>query len=356
MSEVKAVRVLVTGCSGYIGSVLMPFLAEREFDVVGMDTGWYRDGTFGAPIESARVIHQDVRDVEPHQLEGFDVVMYLAALSNDPVGNLNPELTYEINHDATIRFARLAKQAGVTRFIFSSSCSLYGASGDGLVSEQGRIDPVTPYGETKALVDQKLGELACSSYSPVRLRNATAYGVSPKLRLDLVLNDLVASALTTGTILMKSDGTPWRPLVHVEDICRAFVAAALAPTEAIHDQAFNIGRSSENYRISELAEIVRVTVPGSRIEYAPGAGPDKRCYRVDFGKCERFLPGFRPRWNARLGAKELYEAFRAQGLTDFDATGPKYRRLGRLRELLTAGELNQQLRWQMQPGLIAGGE
>jgi len=273
-------RVLVTGSQGYIGSVLTPLLLEEGFDVVGLDTGWFDDCLFQEPCSNFRLLKQDFRDVEVADLAGFDVVMHLAALSNDPLGNLNPELTMQINHLGTVRLARLAKQAGVGRFLVSSSCSIYGKSGDALIDETGELNPVTPYGKTKALVDRDVALLADDSFTPVFLRNATAYGVSPRLRLDLVLNDLVSSAFLTGKILMLSDGTPWRPLVHVEDIARAFIAAARAPRAAVHNEAFNIGATSENYQISELADIVCRTVPGSQIEYAEGAGPDLRCYRI----------------------------------------------------------------------------
>lgn len=346
-------RVLVTGSCGYIGSVLTPLLAKRGVDVVGMDTGWYRDCTLGPVHSEVETLAVDVRDASRADLDGFDVVMYLAALSNDPVGNLDPERTYEINRDATLRFARLAKEAGVERFLFSSSCSLYGAAGDGMVAEDAATEPVTPYGETKALVDRELCELADDRFSPTLLRNATAYGMSPRLRLDLVLNDLVAAALTTGMILMKSDGTPWRPLVHVEDICRAFIAAAEADRGEVHGEAFNVGSTAENYRIADLAEIVREVVPAAQIEYAPGAGPDKRSYCVDFRKIEKRLPSFRPKWDARRGARQLYDAFRAHQLDESDYVGPRYRRLGRLQELLETGELDDRLRWQGQATLAS---
>ncbi|NOY30436.1 MAG: SDR family oxidoreductase [Planctomycetes bacterium] len=338
-------RVLVTGSQGYIGSVLTPLLLEEGFEVVGLDTGWFDDCLFQEPCSSFRLLKQDFRDVEVADLAGFDVVMHLAALSNDPLGDINPELTMQINHQGTVRLARLAKQAGVGRFLVSSSCSIYGKSGDALIDETGELNPVTPYGKTKALVDRDVALLADESFTPVFLRNATAYGVSPRLRLDLVLNDLVSSAFLTGKILMLSDGTPWRPLVHVEDIARAFIAAARAPRAAVHNEAFNIGATSENYQISELADIVCRTVPGSQIEYAAGAGPDLRCYRVDFSKAA-WLPGFEPQWNIALGAKQLLEAYQERPLTADEAAGASYRRLAKLQQLEREEQLDDQLRWK----------
>ncbi len=342
-------RVLVTGSLGYIGSVLTPLLKASNFEVVGLDAGWFRDCTFEDPSDDdVSKVPVDIRDVTVDDLRGFDVVMYLAALSNDPLGNLDSGLTFEINHRGTMRFAELAKQAGVSRFIFSSSCSLYGAAGSDSVTETAEMNPVTPYGETKALVDRELAAMASEDFSPVLLRNATAYGASPRLRLDLVLNDLVGSAMTTGRILMKSDGTPWRPIVHVEDICRAFIAAAEAPRDAIHGQAFNVGATAENYRIAELAEIVKQTVPGSTIEFAEGAGPDARSYRVDFGKIEDQLPGFKPLWNATRGAQELYDAYQEQNFTENEHCGPRFRRLPRIQQLVGTDAVDAHLRWKRE--------
>ncbi len=338
-------RVLVTGSQGYIGSVLMPRLLEEGFDVVGLDTGWFDDCLFQQPVADFQLLKLDFRDIQAADLSGFDAVMHLAALSNDPLGNLNPELTMQINHVGTVRLAKLAKVAGVGRFIVSSSCSIYGKSGDALIDETGDLNPVTPYGKTKALVDRDVSLLADDSFSPVFLRNATAYGASPRLRLDLVLNDLVSSAFLTGKILMLSDGTPWRPLVHVEDIAQAFIAAVRAPRAAVHNEAFNIGATSENYQISEVAEIVCRTVPGSEIEYASGAGPDLRCYRVDFSKAAEHLPGFKPQWNVALGAQQLLEAYQKRPLTSDEAQGSLYRRLARLQQLERQALLDDQLRW-----------
>ncbi len=272
-------KVMVTGHKGYIGTVLVPMLLAEGHDVVGYDSDLYEQCTFGDGIVDVPEIRKDVREVEPGDLDGIDAVMHLAGLSNDPLGDLNPTLTFEINHKASVRLAVLAKQAGVRRFIFSSSCSNYGAAGDDLINEEAAANPVTPYGESKVLVERDLSEMANDDFTPVFLRNATAYGVSPRLRFDLVLNNLVAWAFTTGKVYLKSDGTPWRPIVHIEDISRAFIAVLHAPVESVHKQAFNVGRSGENFRIRELAEIVKNTVPNCEVTFAEGAGPDKRNYR-----------------------------------------------------------------------------
>lgn len=339
-------RVLVTGHNGYIGPVLTGMLLAEGHEVVGLDSDFFAACNFGAGVPEIPQVHKDIRDVVASDLEGFDAVIHLAALSNDPIGNLNPELTYEINHRASVRLAELAKQVGVSRFLFASSCSLYGAAaGEAALDEEAPFNPVTPYGVTKVLFEQDVSKLADDHFSPVYLRNATAYGVSPRLRFGLVLHDLVALAHTTGLVYLKSDGTPWRPIVHVEDISRAFIAALHAPREVIHNQAFNVGITTENYQIRELAEIVREVVPNCRIEIAPDAGPDKRSYRVDFSKIQRMLPEFKPRWNARLGAQELYGAFLRAELTYEDFAAPTFKRLDRIQELMNAGLLDMNLRW-----------
>lgn len=339
-------RVLVTGHNGYIGPILTGMLLAEGHEVVGLDSDFFAACNFSAGVPEIPQVHKDIRDVVASDLEGFDAVIHLAALSNDPIGNLNPELTYEINHRASVRLAELAKQVGVSRFLFASSCSLYGAAaGEYALDEEAPFNPVTPYGVTKVLFEQDVSKLADDHFSPVYLRNATAYGVSPRLRFGLVLHDLVALAHTTGLVYLKSDGTPWRPIVHVEDISRAFIAALHAPREVIHNQAFNVGITTENYQIRELAEIVREVVPNCRIEIAPDAGPDKRSYRVDFSKIQRMLPEFKPRWNARLGAQELYGAFLRAELTYEDFEAPTFKRLDRIKELMDAGQLDMNLRW-----------
>jgi nucleoside-diphosphate-sugar epimerase len=343
-------RVMLTGHKGYIGTVLVSMLTAAGHDVVGLDSDLYERCTFGTELPEIPQIRKDIREVQPADLDGHQAVIHLAALSNDPLGNLNPDLTYQINHAASVRLAKLAKEAGVKRFLFSSSCSTYGAAGDAMLTEEAEFNPVTPYAHSKVLVEQDLARLADSKFSPTYLRNATAYGVSPRHRFDLVLNNLVAWAFTTGLVYLKSDGTPWRPIIHIEDISRAFLAVLDAPREVVHNQAFNVGINHENYRIRDLAQIVQETVPGCRIEYAPDAEPDKRTYRVDFSKIANALPGFKPQWDARRGAQELYTAYSKHGLTLDDFEGPRYKRIDHIKQLLGSGLLDATLRWR-EPSL-----
>lgn len=339
-------RVLVTGHRGYIGTVMVPMLIKAGHSVVGLDTHFYEQCTFGNSMDYIPEIRKDLRDVETADLKGFDAIIHLAALSNDPLGDLNPDLTYEINYKATVRLAEMAKEVGISRFLFSSSCSNYGAAGEALLNEEAPFNPVTAYGISKVRAEQDLVKLADDHFSPTLLRSATAYGASPRLRLDVVLNNLTASAFTSGKIFLKSDGTPWRPIVHVEDISRAFLAVLHAPCELVHNQAFNVGRSEENYRIREIAEIVKQTVPNCDIEFAKDAGPDKRCYRVDSSKLIRTLPEYKPQWNARQGAEQLYKAYQQVGLTLADFEGPKYKRIDQIKKLIHEGRLDENLRWR----------
>jgi nucleoside-diphosphate-sugar epimerase len=338
-------KVLVTGYHGYIGSVLARVLSEAGYEVVGLDSDFFVNNRFVGHLASVPGVLRDLRDIEPRDLERFGAVVHLAALSNDPLGDLNPELTYKINHEASMRLAQMAKEAGVRRFLFSSSCSMYGAAGPDVLDENAPFNPVTPYAESKVLVEKQLTGLADQNFSPVFLRNTTAYGVSPFMRFDIVLNNLVAWAYTTGRVMIHSDGTPWRPLIHIEDICRAFTAVLDAPREVIHNEAFNVGISEENYQVRDLARIVQETVPECTVDYTPNGGPDPRSYRVDFSKIKKALPGFQPKWNVRRGAQELYAACCEAKLTLEDFDGPRFKRISHIRQLLADGRLDSRLRW-----------
>jgi nucleoside-diphosphate-sugar epimerase len=339
-------RVLVTGSDGYIGQLLVPMLQRSGHDVVGLDSGLFRECTFpGQPAPVSDMIWCDVRDVAADALRGFDAVLHLAGLSNDPLGDLSPQTTYEINHRASVALARLAKASGVERFVFASSCSNYGASGDGYLDEEAPFFPVTPYAESKVLVERDLRMLADHRFSPTYLRAGTAYGMSAKLRGDLVVNNLIGFAVTTGQVLIKSDGMSWRPLVHVEDIAAAYLAVLEAPRERVHDQAFNVGATSENYRVMRVAKIVEEVVPGAKISFAGGASPDKRNYRVNCDKLKCQVPAYRPRWSLQEGIEQIYAAFRDEGLTEEEFLGSRYLRLRHIKDLIERGDIDADLRW-----------
>ena len=345
-------RVLVTGNNGYIGTVLCPMLLQQGHEVIGLDTDLYKRCTFSGDIPDIETIRMDIRDVQEYDLEGFDAIIHLAGLSNDPLGDYRPELTEDINERASIRLAQLAKGVGVKRFLFASSCSNYGAAGDDFLTEEAQFRPVTPYALAKVAVEAALSQMADADFSPTYIRASTAYGVSPRLRFDLVTNNLTAWAFTTGRVYLKSDGSPWRPIVHIEDISLSYIAALHAPLDLVHNEAFNVGTTTENYQVREIAQIVKEIVPGCKIAYAPDAGPDKRCYRVDCNKIARTLHEFKPQWTARRGIEQLYQEYKRVGLTLEEFEGPKYMRIAHVKHLVAEGALDETFRWIEQEKIV----
>lgn len=339
-------RVLVTGHKGYIGTIMVPMLQKAGHEVLGLDSDLYRNSTYGDSLPEIPEILKDVRDIEKEDIDGVEAIVHLAGLSNDVLGDLNTELTYAINHEASVRLAAMAKELGIKRFVFASSCSNYGAAEDGLQNESAALHPVTAYAKSKVMVERDVGELADDNFSPVFMRNATAYGTSPRIRFDIVLNNLTAWAYTTGNILLKSDGTPWRPLVHIEDISLAVLGALESSRERIHNEAFNIGLNSENYQIRQLADFVKDTVPNCEVKFADGAEPDKRNYKVDFSKYARTFTDHQLRWNARRGTQSIYEFYHKNTLQKDEYEGPRYKRIAQIKYLLRTGQLDENLRWR----------
>ena len=349
-------KVLVTGHLGYIGTILVPMLLQEGYEVVGMDSDLYRASTFGEGMVDVPNLQKDIRDAEIGDFDGCDAVLHLAGLSNDPLDSIDPELTLDINYRGSVHVASLAKRAGVSRFIFSSSCSTYGAGGEEMLTEDSDFNPVTPYGESKVFAERDIAVLADDSFTPTYLRNATAFGVSPRLRFDLVLNNLTAWAFTTGKVHLKSDGSAWRPIVHIEDISRAFVAVLKEDRQTVHNEAFNIGAPTENYRVREIAEMVRDVVPSSELRFAASAGADSRCYRVSFEKALGTLKYFQPQWTARKGIEQCYAAYCNHGLTLEEFEGPRYQRLAHIKMLLREGKITSDLRFVQGEPAIAGSQ
>lgn len=343
MSKIK--HILVTGHNGFIGSVMAPYLASAGYEVMGLDTGYFSECSLIPDLGQVPAIKKDIRDLAAADLSGFDAVIHLAALSNDPIGNLNDSWTEDINFKASVKLAELAKAAGVRRYLFSSSCIMYGSADALVVTEESPLDPKTEYARSKVKAERALTAMADKNFSPVFIRNGTIYGVSPRMRFDTVLNDLMGSAVTTGKVVVHSDGKPWRPVTHVQDVARYFQAVLEAPVEKIHNQAFNAGANELNHQIIELAQIAVQTVPGCKLEMVPKPGADQRTYKADFGKFARTFPDFKFKWNAVRGAAELYDACKQAGLKQADYTDKKFTRLKWLRYLLDSGRLDGALRW-----------
>ena len=338
-------KVFVTGNLGYIGSVLTEVLHEHGHLVIGYDTGYFQDCEMMIAEKPDEQILKDIREITIQDVDGADAVIHLAALSNDPLGTLNPRLTEEINRLATVHCAKIAKAAGIQQFLFSSSCSIYGTCGDTTLTEEATFNPVSAYAVSKVLSESDLGQLASRSFSPVYLRNATAYGLAPRMRFDLVLNNLVGWALTTQKVKVMSDGSPWRPLVHIEDISLACVAILEAPPEVVHNQAFNVGKNAENYQVRDIANMVKQIIPNTEVVYTGENQRDVRTYKVDFTKIKTNLPQFQPRWNLEAGTRQLYDYFKQHGLTSEQFLSRRYTRLDKMKSLLSQHRIDSQLNW-----------
>jgi nucleoside-diphosphate-sugar epimerase len=339
-------KVLITGSDGYIGAVLAATLLERGLDVVGVDCGYYRDGwLFNDQRPRPLTISKDIRQLTPKDVEGFDAVVHLAELSNDPLGEHDATITYDINHRGSVNLAAACKTAGVPRFGYASSCSVYGAAEDGSPrDERSETKPLTAYAKCKIMVERDVGAMADAAFSPVFMRNATAFGASPRMRFDIVLNNLSGFAWTTKEIKMTSDGTPWRPLVHVEDICQAMALALEAPRDCIHNEILNVGDDVQNYRVREIAEIVGKAFNGCSLSFGQHGG-DNRSYRIAFAKIQRHLPGFRCRWSAERGAHQLFEIFQRIGMTKEMFAYRAFTRIEQLKHLLATGQIDKSFYW-----------
>lgn len=339
--------ILITGNTGYIGTVMTKFLQERSHKVVGLDSNYYKECDFySINVRPFKQIVKDIRDISERDLEGVTAIIHLAALSNDPLGEINPSLTHEINSVASVKLAKIARKLGIERFIFSSSCSLYGIAPNGKpLTEEGILNPITAYAKAKVETEKEISKLADDNFHPTFMRNATVYGISPVLRLDLVVNNLVVWAYLTGKVVIMSDGTPWRPIIHIEDLCRAFLVALEASVEEVHNQAFNVGINEENYRIKDIAKQVEEIVPNSCVEILDKTGQDERTYRVDFSKIKKTLPQFKPSWDLKKGIEELYQAYKDFDLTRKDFESPKYFRVTWIKYLIESKKLNHDLKW-----------
>jgi nucleoside-diphosphate-sugar epimerase len=339
-------KVLVTGTEGYIGALLAPLLMRHGHEVLGVDTGFYKVGwLYHGTDLSAKTLNKDIRHISAEDLVGIDAVVHMAELSNDPAGQLAPHITYEINHKGSVRLAELAKAAGINRFIYTSSCSVYGIASEAVVSETSPVNPQTAYAKCKTLVEQDVSPLASDEFSPTFLRNATAYGASPRMRFDIVLNNLSGLAWTTQEIKMTSDGTPWRPLVHVLDICQAILCCLEAPREVIHNQVFNVGDSASNYQVKEIAQFVAAAFQGCQLSFGK-SDADNRSYRVSFDKINSQLPGFKCQWNAARGAEQLYTLFSQIDLEKETFFSRGFTRLKQLEYLLRTQQIDENFYWR----------